>query len=263
MVAAVLFVVVRKRRAAKRAAVAAWETNTSSKEEEPKLEEQPNLDSMLDTFVSVHSGDDGPPPGSSAGPLASQMASVDAMNSPPTAPITPAVEVATLGAAAAAMGGAAAAGAAAAQAGSGEGPAPLPADYRTLDRQDTGLLGWSSVQLACPRGGAVPTLRRANASSWPTPACSVHTPAYVGTPTAAALASGGTASTGALVNSGGSGGLVNSGATGGSGGASVSPSATPSGQRLLGGGSAMWTIDFRELKLLRVAGAGSFGQVRA
>jgi hypothetical protein len=212
VVAVVLFIVVRKRRAAKQAAVAAWETNTNSKEED-KLEEQPGSNSMLDTFVSMHSGDDGSvQPGGGPGlPAALAGGSLVDASVPPTAPATPAVVVSSLGTAAAAGSSPAASGVAT----GGEGPAPLPADYRTLD--------------------------------------SALTPAPGSTPTAAALASAGTV---------GSGGLGRSGTTG-SGGASVVPSATPSGRHLMGSGSAMWAIDFRELKLLHVVGAGSFGRVYA
>ena len=134
VVAAVLFVVVRKRRAAKHAAAAAWETNTSSKDED-KLEEQPDLNSMLDTFVSMHSGDEGQP-GGGTGPAARAADSLAGAAVPPTAPVTPAVVVASLGTAAAAAGSSPTA---SVQAAGGEGPAALPADYRTLDRQAAAL----------------------------------------------------------------------------------------------------------------------------
>ncbi len=81
-----------------------------------------------------------------------------------------------------------------------------------------------------------------------------------------AVNSGGTVASGGALNSGGTTGsaiVVNSGGTAGSGGASGAPSATPSGQRLLGGGSEIWAINFAELKLLHVVGEGSFGRVRA
>lgn len=133
VVAAVLFVVVRKRRAAKHTAAAAWETSTNSKDDD-KLEEQPHLNSMLDTFVSMHSGDEDQPGGHTR-PAARAADSLAGAAGPPTAPVTPAVVVASLGTAAAAGSSPTAA----VRVAGGERPAALPADYCTLDRQAVAL----------------------------------------------------------------------------------------------------------------------------
>lgn len=125
VVVVVLFLVVRKRRTARQAAGTAWETTTNSKDED-KVEEQANTDSMLDTFVTMHSGDESLPGGGGSLVGAAGV---------PTAPATPSIGVAFLGTA---------------QPANHERPAGLPADYRTLDRQ-----GRCSASRSCHHGQRV------------------------------------------------------------------------------------------------------------